>query len=75
MSFAKRHLQTTKWKNTKINLRPLEKFRARFDHFQESKPCFAFLANPFNVNISVLLPSSLTFVTNVCAAEMKLTEM
>jgi len=53
MFFAKRQLQT-KWKNTEISLRLPEKFQARFDHFQESKPCFAFLANPFNVNVSVM---------------------
>jgi len=26
-------------------------FQARYDHFQELKPCFAFLVNPFNVNV------------------------
>jgi len=51
MLFARRQLQTTKWKNTKINVRLLEEFQARFDHFQELKPCFAFLVNQFDVNV------------------------
>jgi len=34
--------------------RPLEKFQARFDHFQELKLCFPFLVNPFNINVSVM---------------------
>jgi len=29
----------------------LEEFQARFEHFQELKPCLAFLVNPFNVNV------------------------
>jgi len=32
----------------------LKKFQARFDHFQELKPCFAFLVNPFNVDVPVM---------------------
>ena len=32
----------------------MEEFQARFEHFQELKPCFAFLVNPFNVNVSVM---------------------
>jgi len=35
-------------------VRLLEEFQARFDHFQELIPCFAFLVNPFNVNVSVM---------------------
>jgi len=29
----------------------LEEFQARFEHFEELKPCFTFLVNPFNVNV------------------------
>jgi len=29
----------------------LEEFQASYDHFQELKPCFAFLVNPSNVNV------------------------
>jgi len=29
----------------------LEEFQDRFEHFQELKPCFTFLVNPFDVNI------------------------
>jgi len=29
----------------------LEEFQGRFEHFQELKPRFAFLVNPFNVNV------------------------
>ena len=32
----------------------LLEFQARCDHLQELKPCFAFLVNPFNVNVSVM---------------------
>ena len=35
-------------------VRLLEKFQARFDCFQEWRPCFAFLVNPFNVNALVM---------------------
>jgi len=34
--------------------RLLEEFQARCDHFQELKPCSAFLVDPFNVNVSVM---------------------
>jgi len=29
----------------------MEEFQARFNHFQELKPCFVFFVNPFNVCI------------------------
>jgi len=35
-------------------VRLLQEFKARLDHFQELKPCFAFLVNPFSVNVSVM---------------------
>ena len=48
--------------------------QARFDRFEDLKPCFAFLVNPFIVNVvnddcSVCQ----TFVTNLSAVETKLT--
>jgi len=54
MFSAKRQLQTTKWKNIKRYCKTTKAFQVRFDHFQELKPCFAFLVNPFNVNVSVM---------------------
>ena len=53
----------------------LEELQARFDHFQELKPCIAFIVNPFIINVvsdgySVRRP----FVTNLCAVETKLTD-
>jgi len=42
------------WELNAASPRLLEKFQARFDHFQELKPCFAFLANPFYINGSVM---------------------
>jgi len=48
-AFADHKVEEFKW-----IVRLLEEFQARFDHFQELKPCFAFLVNPFNVNVSVM---------------------
>ena len=46
-----------------------------FDHFQELKPCFAFLVNPFIVNVvSDDCPVRQPFVTNLSAVETKLTD-
>jgi len=51
-------------------------FQARFEHFQESKSCFAFLVNPFNFNVfGDGCPVHLRFVTHLTAAEIKLGEM
>jgi len=55
-------------------VRLLEELQARFYCFEELKPCFAFLVNPFIVNVvsdgcSVCQP----FVTNLSAVETKLT--
>jgi len=51
MLFAKGQLQTTTWKNTKINCMNTGEFPTRYDYFQEVKPCLAFFVNPFNVNV------------------------
>jgi len=73
--FVKRQLQTTKWKNKKYIVRLLEEFQARFDHLNEWKPCFAFLVNPFNLNVvGDGCPVRQQFVTNLSAVTMKLTE-
>jgi len=58
-------------------LRLLEEFQARFEHFQELKPCFAFLVNPFNA-INVFgdgCPGHLPFLTHLTAAEINLAGM
>ena len=66
--------RTTKWKNSTINCKTSAEFQARFDHFQELKPCFAFFVNPFIVNVvSDGCPICQPFVTNVSAVETKLT--
>ena len=52
--FAKRQLQTTKWKNTKINCKTTGEVSSQIWPFQELKPCLAFLANPFNAEVSVM---------------------
>jgi len=45
-------------------------------HFQELKPCFAFLVNPFSVNVvGDGCPVHQPFVTNLSAVEIKLAEM
>ena len=73
MLFAKRHLQDHKVEEYKNKLRLLEELQARFDHFQDLKPCFAFLVNPFIVNVvSDGYPVRQPFVTNVSAVETKL---
>ena len=54
----------------------LEEFQARFDDLQELKPCFTFLVNRFDIDIindGCLVRQS--FVTDISAAEMKLTEL
>ena len=54
----------------------LEKFQARFDDLQGLKPCFTFLANPFDIDLindGCVVRQS--FVTDVSAAEMELTEL
>ena len=54
----------------------LEEFQARFDDFQELKPCFTFLVNPFDID--VINDGCLVrqfFATDVSAAEMELTEL
>ena len=53
-----------------------QEFQARFDNLQKLKPCFTFLVNPFNIhaiNDSCLVCQS--FITDVSAAEMELTEL
>ena len=55
-------------------MRLVEEFQACFDHFQELKPCFAFFANLFIVNVvSDGCPVRQQFVTNLPAVETKLT--
>jgi len=76
MLFEKGQLHTTRWKNAKINFKTAEEFQARFEHFQELKPCFAFLVNLFSVNVfGDGCPVHLPFVTHLTAAEIKLAEM
>jgi len=54
----------------------LEEFQARFEHFQELKPCFAFFVNPFSVNVVYDgCPVHQPLVTRLTAAEIKLAEM
>jgi len=56
-------------------VRLLEEFQARFDQFQEFKPCFAFLVNPFNVKVvGDGCPVHQPFVTTLTVAEIKLAE-
>ena len=74
MFFAKRRLQTTKWKNTKINFKTTGGVPSQIWTFPRVKPCFAFLANPFSVNV-VGCPVQQPFVTHLTAAEIKLAEM
>jgi len=60
----------------KNKLQRLLEFTARFDHLQKLKPFFAFLVNPFNVNVvGGGYPVCQQLVTNLSAVEMKLTEM
>jgi len=47
-------------------LRLLEKFQVRFGHFQESKPCIAFIANPFNVNVSMMAVQLANHLLQAC---------
>ena len=66
--------KTEEYKNKLQEL--LEDFQARFEDLQELKPCFAFLINPFNVNVvSDGCPVRQPFVTNTSAVEMELIEM
>ena len=54
----------------------LEEFQARFDDLEELKPCFTFLVNLFDIDVindGCLVSQS--FVTDVSAAEMELTEL
>jgi len=56
-------------------VRLVAEFQARFDYFQELKPCFAFFVNPFIVNVvSDGCPICQPLVTNVSAVETKLTD-
>jgi len=74
MLFAKRQLQTTNWKSTKINCNTTGGAPSQVGHFQELEPCFAFLVNPFIVNVvSYGFPVRQTFVTNLSAVETNLT--
>jgi len=76
MPFAKRQLQTTKWKTTKRNCTTTGEFHARFDHLQELKPCFAFLVNQYNDNVVCDgYPVRQPFVTNLSAVQKKLSEI
>jgi len=60
----------------KYIVRLLEKFQAIFDHFQELKPCFAFLVNPFSVNVSVLAVRFANRLLQTCLLQKKkLTDM
>jgi len=50
----------------KYIVRLLEKFQARCDHFQELKPCYAFLVNPFNVNVSAMAVQLANCLSQTC---------
>jgi len=41
--------KVNEYKNTLQGL--LDEFQVRFDDLYEYKPCFAFLVNPFNINV------------------------
>jgi len=57
-------------------VRLLEEFQAKIDHFQVLKPCFAFLVNPFSINVvGDGCPVYEPFDTNLTAVEIKLAEM
>ena len=54
----------------------LEDFQARFEDLQELKPCFAFLENPFIVNVVAEgCPVPQPLATNRSTIELELTEM
>ena len=54
----------------------LEDFQARFEDLQELKPCFAFLENPFIVNVVTDgCPVPQPLATNRSTIELELTEM
>jgi len=66
MLFAKRQLQITKWKITKINFKASGGVPSQIDHFLEFKPYLAFLVNSFNVNVvGDGYPVHQLFVTNL----------
>jgi len=73
MLFAKMHLQGHKVEEYKNKIgAQLEELQARFYHFQELKSCFAFLINPFIVNVvSDSYPVRQPFVKNLCAVGTK----
>ena len=76
MLIAKRRLQTTKWKNTKINFKTTGGVPSQIWAFPRVKPCFAFLVNPFSVNVvDYGCPVHQPFVTHLTAADIKLAEM
>jgi len=64
--FAKTQLQTTNEIILKKIVRLLEEFQARFDLFQELKPCFSFLVNLFNVNVSVMTVQLVNRLLQAC---------
>jgi len=74
-AFCKGICRTINWKNLQKKIvTVLEELQARFDHFQELKPCFAFLVNPFIFNVvSDGCPVLQPFVTNLSVVETKLT--
>ena len=54
----------------------LEDFQARFQDLQKLRPCFAFLVNPFNINVvNDCCPVRQPFVINMSAVEMELTDL
>jgi len=74
--FAKSRFQTTKWKNTKMNWKTIGEVTKQMDHFQELKPCLAFLLSPIKVNVvGDACPVHQRIVTNLSAVEMKLTKI
>ena len=55
----------------KYIVRLLEEFQARCDHFQELKPCFAFLVNPCNVNVSLMAVQLANRLLQTCLLKKK----
>jgi len=65
-------MNATKWKNTKINWSTTGGAPSQIWPFPRVKPCFAFLIDPFIINVvSNSYPGRQPFVTNLCAVETK----
>ena len=76
MHFAKRQMQTTKWKNTEIHCKSTGGVPRQYRYFARIKTMLALPVNPFNASVDAdgsTVRQSL--VSNLAAVEMKLTKM